>query len=289
MNTPAKKTNLALFMRTAAEGAIQIIRNEALTFERFAKVHYDGIKDDLATSADIKSQAHYTALVEQSFPDHRLIGEEGEEDEPFGGRRFTCDPLDGTKAYERGQSTGVATMLAHADGDDIDAICIGDVNTGEIYQFGPDHVPTRTRFGQTTALQTAWVKPLTGQYVLLNHPADDFPENIQKIIRAKNGGVFKDMEVTSGSIGIIAARIWKQEVGMIVLHPSFNTPWDATPILGMNRQLGIVHIRVDHLTGNAALFEPAAPLAVERKDFTEILVHRTYADEIVLWLNAAIA
>jgi hypothetical protein len=106
------------------------------------------------------------------------------------------------------------------------------------------------------------------------------------MIPAKHGGVFKDVEVTSGSIGIIAARIWKQEVAMVVLGPGYNTPWDVTPIIGMNRQLGIKHIRVDQETGHAEVFNPEAPIQVTKKEFVEIMTHETYVDEIVTWLNS---
>lgn len=278
--------NLGLFMRIAAEGAIQIARSEAMNFERIPKVHYNGVDEDLATSADLKAQAYIKKLAEEHFPNEHFVGEEGENHEPFSGPRFVCDPVDGTKAYGRGQSTGVATMIAHVDDDEVDAVCVGDVNTGEIYQYAPDHVPTRTRFGQISRLPTTWNLPLSAQYVLLNRPADDLPGNIRLMIREKHGGVFKDMEVTSGSIGILVARLWKQEVAMVVIGPSHDTPWDVAPIVGMNRVLGIKHIRVDRDTGHAELFEAHVPLKVKKKDFIEVLTHETYASEVIEWLNS---
>jgi fructose-1,6-bisphosphatase/inositol monophosphatase family enzyme len=289
MNNTIKKTqqqNLGLFMRIAVEGAIKIAQNEALNFERIPKVHYNGVDADLVTSADLKAQAYYEQLVHEYFPNDPLVGEEGKQAEAYKGARFTCDPVDGTKAYGRGQSTGVGTMFAHAIGDDVDAVCVGDVNTGEIYQYTPDHIPTRTRFGQINKLPTKWGALLSTQYALLNRPADDFPGNIRLMIRAKHGGIFKDMEVTSGSIGILVARLWKQEVAMVVIGASYDTPWDTTPIVGMNRALGIKHIRVHPETGHAEIFEAHAPVEVEKKDFVEILAHGTYADEIVEWLNS---
>lgn len=282
-----QKINLGLFMRTAVEGAINIAQAEAANYQRIGKLHYDGTDTDLVTSADLKAQAHYEALVKTNFPDEGLVGEENSLGVENGNTlRFTVDPVDGTKAYGRNQSTGVATMFAHADGDNVDAVCVGDVNTNEIYQFAPGHAPTRTRFGHTTPLPKTWPEALGTKYVLLSRPAEDYPENVQRIIRGKHGGIFKDMEVTSGSIGIMAARIWKGEVAMIVLYPSYDTPWDSTPIIGMNRILGIVHIAVDQETGEARLFEPKLPLVPNKKNFTEIFVHKTYADEVLTWLNA---
>ncbi len=277
--------NLGMFMRIAVQGAINIAQSEAASYQRITKVHYDGVQDDLVTTADLKAQAHYQGLVDTHFPNTKLIGEEGEKDEDFNGDRFTCDPIDGTKAYGRNQSTGTATMFAHAHKDIVDAVCIGDVNTSEIYQFAPDLSPTRTRFGFTSFLGTTWDKPLTAQYVILRNPVDEFPRNVQQMVRAKRGGIFKDMEVGSGSIGITVARLWKQEVAMVILDTGYNTPWDTTPLIGMNRMLGITHIKVDPKTGLAEIFEPQAPTKVSRKDYIEIMVHHSYANEVVTWLN----
>ncbi len=163
MNTQNKIRNLGMFMRLAVEGAIGIARAEASQLQRIHKDHYDGVQDDLVTSADNKAQAHYLKLVAAHFPGEVMIGEEDKEQQQYEGSRFICDPIDGTKAYGREQSTGVATMFAHANGDDIDATCLGDVNTGEIYQFAPDMDPVRTRFGVTTPLNKAWTKPLEEQ------------------------------------------------------------------------------------------------------------------------------
>ncbi len=115
---------------------------------------------------------------------------------------------------------------------------------------------------------------------------DEFPRNVQVLVRGKRGGIFKDMEVASGSIGIVAARIWKQEVAMVILDAGFDTPWDNAPIIGMNRQLRIVHIKVNPANGEAEVFTPKAPTVVARRNYVEIMVHESYADQVVNWLNA---
>jgi hypothetical protein len=94
------------------------------------------------------------------------------------------------------------------------------------------------------------------------------------------------MEVTSGSIGITVARIWKGEVGMIIMKPnSFNTPWDSTPLIGMNRVLGIKHLRLDPVTLEIYEFDPELPLEVKRKEYVEILVHETRTAEVIEWIK----
>jgi fructose-1,6-bisphosphatase/inositol monophosphatase family enzyme len=151
--------NLEMFMKLAVEGGITIIQGEAAAYESKPKVHYDGKEGDLVTSADLKAQAHYQNQVMKHFPEFPVVGEEDQIQKTISGKRFTCDPLDGTKAFDRKQSTGTATMFAFTDDDTVPAVCIGDTNTREIYQYAPDLSPVRTRFGFTTFLSTEWPKP----------------------------------------------------------------------------------------------------------------------------------
>ena len=128
-------------------------------------------------------------------------------------------------------------MIAHVDEHGVvDAMCIGDINSGDMYYFGPDVLPTRKRFGVESPLiaDTATNRKLTDTYVSIRNHPEDFPGMIQDIVRRNRGGIFKDISVESGSIGIHLTRLWKGEVGMIILKPTFETPWDSTPIVGMN-------------------------------------------------------
>ncbi|MEQ1561729.1 MAG: inositol monophosphatase family protein [Nitrospira sp.] len=286
MNTNNKIGNLGMFMRIAVGGAIEIAQAEAAHYQRIPKVHYDGMQEDLVTSADLKVQEHYQLLVKNHYPNDPLVGEEGEDKDEVTGRRFTCDPVDGTKAYGRNQSTGVSTMFAHVDDEEeVNAVCLGDINTGEIYQYAPDLSPIRTRFGITSFLGMEWNKPLGKQYVLLRHPLDEFPKNVQKMVRAERGGLFKDMEVTSGSIGLTISRLWKQEVAMVIIEKSYETPWDTTPLIGMNKVLGITYIKVDPVTGKAEATDAFAPTKVYKRDCVLIMVHHTYQQKVIDWLN----
>jgi fructose-1,6-bisphosphatase/inositol monophosphatase family enzyme len=286
-----RKENLGEFMLRIVTRAIKIAQKEAAIFSRIAKPHYNGVDDDLVTSADLKIQAFHVREIRNWDPEGGLIGEEKalrvEPTVGFArGRYFTDDPVDGTKAYGRKQSTGVSSMLAHVTGGKADAVCIGDINTGEIYQYAPGMPPTRTRFGVKSPLQPNITEDLGKLYVLLDNPPDNFPLVLQKMIRKEKGGVFKDMEVTSGSVGITVARIWKGEVGMIIMRPnSFDTPWDTTPLVGMNAVLGIKHLKLDPETLEICVFDPELPLEVRRKKYIEILVHETRVAQVIEWIE----
>lgn len=223
-----RKETIGEFMLRIVTRAIKIAQKEAAIFSRIDKPHYNGVDEDLVTSADLKIQEFHVREIKGWDPDSGLIGEEKalriEPIEGFArGEYFTDDPVDGTKAYGRKQSTGVSSMLAHVVTGKVDAVCIGDVNTGEIYQFAPDIPPTRTRFGVKAPLQPNVGDDLGKLYVVLKDHPEDFPVVVQKMIRKQKGGLFKDIEVTSGSIGLVTARLWKGEVGMLIMRPGHDT------------------------------------------------------------------
>lgn len=266
--------------------ALAIIQHEAATFTHKAKANYDPDKPDLVTSADTKAQAHYVRALRREFPDYGLIGEEDglcDVKENY----FTIDPLDGTKAFARKQSHGAGSMLAMVEGKDVVAAYVADINTGDIYGYSKeDGTATRVRFGVESPMMIDTTIPINRKYVTLCDPIHRYPVGIQKIVKSmKDGGLFKDYEVMGGSIGTNVARLWKDEVAMMVLVPSFDTPWDTTPIIGINRKLGIKHLMVDVVTGKAKVFEPDLPLEVRRKDFVEIMVHESRVEEILRKLN----
>jgi fructose-1,6-bisphosphatase/inositol monophosphatase family enzyme len=288
MKNTNNKNNMYKAMESMVKEAIQIIQAEAANFSQKVKTHYSGSEDDLVTSADLKAQDMYVSKIQELFPDEGLIGEEnGLNTQPKEGHGyFTIDPLDGTKAFGRMQSIDSGTMIAHVQDGIVDAVCIGDINTGEIYGFGEGHKPSRTRFGVKTDMKVHTVTPLQKKYVLLKDHTEDFPEVLQKLFRAKNGGIFKDIEISSGSIGLLVARLWKNEVGMFVLRPDgFDTPWDNTPLIGMNKVMDIVHIKYNPVTKEVEIFEPTLPKEVMQKDYIEILIHKDYAGEVIDWIN----
>lgn len=285
MKKTNNNNNLYIAMENMVKNAIVIIQHEAAVFSHKVKTSYSGVDDDLVTSADIKAQAMFVETIQKNFPNDGLIGEENGlniEAKPGHGY-FTIDPLDGTKAFGRMQSTGSATMIAHVNENTIvDAICIGDINTGEIYGFGPGYVPSRTRFGVKSGMKIDTNTPLNKRYLILRDNTINFPPVLQKMFNQ----VFKDMEITSGSIGLNVARLWKNEVGLLVLKTdSFDTPWDNTPFIGMNKALNIVHIKIDPITLNTEIYTPEIPKDIIKREWIEIMTHRNYADEIIDWIK----
>lgn len=261
--------------------AVEIIRQEATVFVAEVKAH-EFKQDDIVTTADTKTQQHYQDTLEAEFPDFGIIGEEGLR-KP-GENYFTVDPLDGTKAYARLQAHGVSTLFAMVEDNEVKAAFVGDVNTGDIYGFTPeDAEPFRIRFGVETALR-AEKQDLSKKYVVLHGGLNSHPQNIQGVVQPiENGGCFKNFEIMGGSCGTLCARLWIGEVGAIVFDAPYDTPWDATPLIGMNQKLGFVSIAVDRETGEVKLIEPKLITEQRKKKYTEIVTHKDNAQEILDW------
>jgi fructose-1,6-bisphosphatase/inositol monophosphatase family enzyme len=264
-------------------GAIQIIRNEAATFAVQAKEN-DFKNDDVVTSADYKAQNYYEEELTRTFPDFGIIGEEGlnKVAEDY----FTVDPLDGTKAYSRKKATGVSTMLAAVQGGEVVAAFVGDANCEDIYGYTPeDETAFRIRFGVAVPMVLN-PQELRKQYVVLHDNFSNQIPVIQKIVQPPElGGCFKNFEVMGGSIGTLCARLWMGEVGAIVIGANNETPWDSTPIIGINKKMGIVQIKVDRETGKAEIHNPVLVKEVVAKSYDEILVHESNAEQVVDFIN----
>ncbi len=285
----ADGTSLGTIIRNAMNEAIHIIRKEAATFIATPKEHYSGAMDDIVTTADKAAQKVYVDAFMKAFPGYGLIGEEDGLNKPCSipGENvyITIDPLDGTKAFARHESHGVGTMVGVVRNGTVIAAYVGDVNTGDIYGFDPERpVPTRTRFGVDVELAHATHRPLGERFILLNTPPYRFPKPIQKfILTPEEGGLWKDINVMGGSYGTTVARLWKDEVALVLKDPAFTTPWDETPILGLNKALGIVTIKVDPLTCAAEIIESVPPTEVAEVHHIEIMAHKDHAPRILEW------
>lgn len=273
-------------MQTMVQGAIQIIQKETATFTRKNKIGYDGVANDLVTTADINAQNHYRNFIEQQYPDDGIIGEEDLNKPSINGQYFTIDPLDGTKAFGRRQSNGVGTMIAHVNAKgEVDAVCIGDINTGELFCYGDELAPTRIRFGIETLLPKHKQRPFTTMYALLREHPEEFPVKIQDLIRKERGGIMDGLYIESGSIGITMAQLWTGEVGILILLPSYETPWDTTPLIGMNRKLDIVHLKFNPETNRFEEINMLAPKMIIKRDYVEVIVRRQHVQELMDWVT----
>src|SRR5262249_35782822 len=99
-------------------------------FETEEKIGWRGKRDDVVTSADREAQSVYKKLIEERFPTFGLVAEEDNLRIPSKhkhGYFFTLDPVDGTKAFVRKQSYGVATMIALCTQTNVVAAYVGDI------------------------------------------------------------------------------------------------------------------------------------------------------------------
>ena len=264
---------------------IKAIQKETAAFVAEVKIGYDGMNTDIVTSADKLAQDIYVQGLMKHFPGYGIIAEEGFNLEPAPeaqGKYFIIDPLDGTKAYARGQSHGVGTMIALVQGNEVIASFIGDINTGEIYGYYGNGPVTRTRFGTTAAIGNVPTLPLEKQVVLLDDPDHYFPPVIEQMIRKE--GFFKKQEVSGGGIGTNMARLWKGEIGALFLGPWHNIPWDQTPVVGINRKLGFVEIKYTEETG-ARLADPVLSKVVLPPDGWTLVVHKDNAPGVLAWFE----
>lgn len=194
---------------------------------------------DVVTTIDLAAQDIYERLLRECFPDYGIVGEER-------GLRIPCapdldiwfsvDPVDGTKALERLQSHGISTMIALIHNGVVIAAAIGDIMTGEVFYHRPGSTTVHrlARDHQVVDLLPN-NKPLGDQYLLAReNPLHLTPGLTALCVSNKQDkrGLFRDLEVSGGSIGCMYARLWKQEVGAILLQMSKSTPWDLMPLIG---------------------------------------------------------
>lgn len=88
--------------------------------------------DSPVTSADRANERLITKLLEESFPDDGLLGEEGAAREGRSGRRWIIDPIDGTRSFMRGIPTWAVMLALEAEGK----VVVGACNLaalGELY------------------------------------------------------------------------------------------------------------------------------------------------------------
>lgn len=298
-----ERGDIGNFMRKAVRKAIDIIRVESRDMKGEAKIGYGGNLDDIVTSGDYLAQVMYEAKIRKQFPLFGIIGEEN-------GLRVLCkilghdvyfsvDSLDGTKAHWRKQSHGVGSMLALIVDGVVVAVCIGDVNTGEIFffdaTFDKPGIAHRIRFDYDHQLLPKTNTPLRDQYIYTRrHTLNELPWVQRFIAPKKFGGFFRELEVSGGSIGTSIARLWKGEVGAAILDPGYKTPWDVAPVVGLCKWLGFklftIHTAPMSEEGGqrpTLLTEDKRPLSkkVVKNDYGTLIIHESYVDELLTWLD----
>jgi len=273
-----------IIMKEMVRRAIFAIRRQFDTFVSSEKVGYDN-REDFVTTADRAAQDIYLKILAECFPGYGVVAEEDklsiectiEGEDLF----FTVDPLDGTKAFMRRQSHAIGTMVALVRGGEVIGAYVGDVMTHEIYGFRPgsESVWRTTEYNASVRLSPN-LTPLRRSDVSLRNEPWSYSESMRKVACGRQyGGAFRGMQVAGGSIGIDVARLWKGEIGAVVLEPFYNTPWDYCPVMGISQRLGYVQIEV--IDGRPMEVEPAYSMQGTKRDHECILVHRSHVPEML--------
>ena len=135
-------------------------------------------------------------------------------------------------------------------------------------------------------LETDFQTPLNKQYLLLRTMLDKRSEIVQRMVRT---GLFKDAETANGSIGISMARLWKGEVGGTITAMKTQTPWDVTPVIGMNERLGYVHLRIIphevHISTPFFIerFNPLVSKTIIEEPYEVLTIHKSRLPELKSW------
>ncbi|MEK7520212.1 MAG: inositol monophosphatase family protein [Patescibacteria group bacterium] len=235
MNGPA----IGIVLKELVRRCIVRAQRELVAFEIMQKEGTSGYMDDIVTTVDLAVQEVGTKLIRECLPKLGLIAEEENlvilPGKKFDGCFITFDPIDGTKALARRQSHGISTMVSLVWRGEIISAWIGDIMTGEIFGYRPgsDKVHRIYRFEASQSLQIKNGVPLKEQYILFHSNPDKLSSRVGRAIE-----LFKDIEVSGGSIGTLMARLWKGEVGGVILKAGKQTPWDICPIVGISEKLG---------------------------------------------------
>ena len=269
---------VGIAMKEMVRRAVSTIRRERFAFAVQAKTGYDG-SDDMVTSADRAAQDVYLRSLRECFPDFGILAEEEELAVECtlegGGLYFTVDPLDGTKAFVRRQSAGIGTMLALVQDGEVIGAFIGDVMTKELYGFRPGSkkVHRISEFEVAERLEVDSERPLGSQYISLREIPEDHSAAARRLTRGASG-----VEVTGGSIGTQVAKLWKGEVGAVLLPPSHETPWDVAPVMGISERMGLRMYGIQN--GEPVRLKMRVQKKVVRRDAEVVIVHHSREAEL---------
>lgn len=283
--------NIGLIMREMVRRAMTEIAKQRFIFEAYEKKSHK--QDDRVTTADRGAQGIYVELTKKNFPTFGMIGEEDKlrvkPRKPTPDLWFAFDPLDGTKAFIRRQSHGIGTMISLVNNEEVLAAYVGDVMTEEIFGYHPnsDKVYRISEFEHPEELRSSYSGDigLRGKAVLLRDLPDNYSPLVQRMARPrqKNGLFRKVGVVEGGSMSLTVARLWKGEVGAVIIPPGPEMLWDRAPIIGISQKLGFVFLGIE---GNKIFeWKPNISLLVFERRFELMIVHRDHVGEVYNWLE----
>lgn len=272
---------VGVLMKDVVERIIRIAQKHRHSFVVSEKESSDD-RADFFTNADKEAQDLGVKWLQERFPDWGIVGEEDNLRIPctLPGRNLflTLDPIDGTRAYMRRQSDSIGTMLALVEDGRVVAACIGDIMTRELYYFRPGSglVHRLSWPGDPVTLKYEQ-QSLRDQVISFREEWQAYPSVLtNRLCGIKHGGIFKKVTMHSGSIGIHFARLWKGELGAILLAPGKEYPWDRAPVIGLNEQLGFVHVPLwGNIKEKLRAYAEDPPAYPDVTDQVEVLEHPT--------------
>ena len=243
-------------MKDVVSRAIREIRTHRFNIEVTPKENpLKPGKPDYYTKSDTEAQAIYVRLLQERFPGFGIIAEEADFTLPctIPGHTayFTVDPLDGTRMFMRKPSHSVGSLLALVWDGVIIAAIVADVFSDEMYYYRPDSAKThRLTSTDHDLLQIDQTLVLAEQYAIIREDPRLHSRFAQAIIgEPLKHGLVKNWDKVSGSFGSMMGRLCKGEVGIAILAPGHNTPWDLTPPYGILERLGFVFLTINAANG----------------------------------------
>jgi histidinol phosphatase-like enzyme (inositol monophosphatase family) len=98
--------------RAVARGAGEI----ALKYWRTGLDYESKDDDSPVTAADRECESYIARVLEETFPDDGILGEEGSSKPSRNGRRWIVDPIDGTRDFIRGYAAWATLLALECDG-----------------------------------------------------------------------------------------------------------------------------------------------------------------------------
>ncbi|HET9412467.1 MAG TPA: inositol monophosphatase family protein [Candidatus Saccharimonadales bacterium] len=201
--------------------------------------------------------------------------------------RITFDAVDGTKVYAADYVFGSTVMIALVVNDQVVAAYIADINSGDVFGYGPSTSEVRrwrdfdvARAGGEP-LSTEFPGSLKDQPILLRNEREDYPPRVAAIARSTkhSGGIFsRYVSCDSGvSIGLSMVQLLCGHVGALVMASKRWSPWDDTPLIGLAKAMGMVFLRPISDGTTLEEFEPPLVEEVAPRDYVIFVVHRSSA------------
>lgn len=285
---------VGIIMKELVRRAIKAIRNQRIVFEVQEK-KTEGKEFDIVTSADKAAQKVYLKSLQECFPGFGIVAEE--EDFklsctlPIQNLDFSVDPLDGTKAFGRRQSHGIGTQIALRSNTEIISAWVGDVMTQEIYGFRPGSGSV-WRINEYEVFEQLVInpeKPLNAQYLLMR----ENPGRIDCVVARRMNSqdwpaaiarpLFKDIEVEGGSIALSFARLWKGEVGGLLMAPYTETPWDTWPTIGISQKMGFAFFWAGQQSERWNRYTPNFSTQIQYQSTNRLIIHESRVTELIEW------